>query len=92
MPHGSLRFLVILALFLAPISASAADTTPDTSLAPLKFLVGEWKGADAEGKPHKIAFTLGSGGTTLTETLTPPDRAKPRAAASPLMQPNCCNR
>ena len=73
MPHGSLRFLVILALFLAPLSASATDTTPDTSLAPLKFLAGEWKGTDAEGKPHKVAFALSSGGTTLTETLTPPD-------------------
>lgn len=64
MPHGSLRLLVTLALLLAPLSASATDTAPDTSLAPLKFLAGEWKGADAEGKPHKIAFALSSGGTT----------------------------
>lgn len=72
MPHGIRRTLWSLFFFLAPLVAQAADI-PDTSLSPLKFLVGEWKGTDADGKVHKIAFTLSSGGTTLTETLTPPD-------------------
>ncbi|MCS6319348.1 MAG: hypothetical protein H8K05_16545 [Nitrospira sp.] len=73
MPHGSLRILVTLVLLFTSLSAQATDTAPDTSLTPLKFLVGEWKGADAEGKGHKISFVLSSGGTSLTETLTPPD-------------------
>lgn len=73
MPHGSLRILVTLVLLLTSLSAQATDTAPDTSLTPLKFLVGEWKGADAEGKGHKITFALSSGGTSLTETLTPSD-------------------
>lgn len=75
MPGGMSRSLVSLFVFLIPFipfSIHAAEI-PDTSLTPLKFLVGEWKGADADGKPHKIAFTLSSGGTTLTEILTPPD-------------------
>ena len=72
MPRGILRTLCGLVLLLVPLFTQAADI-PDTSLSPLKFLVGEWKGADAEGKAHKIAFALSSGGTSLTETLTPPD-------------------
>ena len=72
MPRGIRRFLCALAMLLVPSLTQAADI-PDTSLTPLKFLVGEWKGADAEGKPHKVAYALSSGGTSLTETLTPPD-------------------
>ena len=66
MPRGIRRFLCALTLLLAPSLTQAADI-PDTSLTPLKFLVGEWKGADAEGKPHKVAYALSSGGTSLTE-------------------------
>ncbi|MBS0170890.1 MAG: hypothetical protein JSR62_11095 [Nitrospira sp.] len=72
MPRGISRTLCSVILFLLPVSVQAADS-PHTSLAPLKFLVGEWKGTDAEGKPHKISFTLSSGETSLTETLIPPD-------------------
>lgn len=72
MPRGSLRTLCSLFLLLFPLVTHAADI-PDTSLTPLKFLVGEWKGSDADGKAHKIAYTLSSGGTTLTEILTPSD-------------------
>ncbi len=72
MPRGICRTLCTLFFLLTPLVTQAADI-PDTSLTPLKFLVGEWKGADADGKAHKIAFTLSSGGTTMTEILTPPD-------------------
>ncbi|MGC3975978.1 MAG: hypothetical protein QM771_16575 [Nitrospira sp.] len=72
MPSGIHRTLYTLFFLLLVATTQAADL-PDTSLTPLKFLVGEWKGADADGKAHKIAFTLSSGGTTLTEILTPPD-------------------
>ena len=72
MSRGIVRSICGLVLLLVPHFTQAADI-PDTSLSPLKFLVGEWKGTDAEGKAHKITFTLSSGGTTLTEILTPPD-------------------
>ena len=72
MPRGVLRSLCGLVLLFLPLSSQAADI-PDTSLTPLKFLVGEWKGVDAEGKVHKSVYALSSGGTSLTETLTPPD-------------------
>ena len=73
MPSGIHRTLYTLFfLLLAPLTTQAADL-PNTSLTPLRFLVGEWKGTDADGKAHKSAFTLSSGGTTLTEVLTPPD-------------------
>lgn len=72
MPRGIHRTLCGLIVFLLPISTQAADL-PDTSLSSLKGLVGEWKGTDTDGKPHKVAYTLSSGGTSLTETLTPPD-------------------
>ncbi|MCS6295704.1 MAG: hypothetical protein H8K09_05690 [Nitrospira sp.] len=72
MPRGILRTLCSLFLLFFPLVTQAADI-PDTSLTPLKFLVGEWKGSDADGKAHKSTFTLSSGGTTLTEILTPPD-------------------
>ncbi len=73
MPRGIHRTLYgLFFLLLIPLVTQAADM-PDTSLTPLKFLAGEWKGADADGKAHKIAFALSSGGTTLTEILTPPD-------------------
>ncbi|MFO0765786.1 MAG: hypothetical protein U0231_03135 [Nitrospiraceae bacterium] len=42
-------------------------------LTPLKPLVGEWKGADADGKSYRVVYQLTSGGTSLTETLTTPD-------------------
>ena len=71
MPRGILRSLCGLVLLFLPLSSQAADI-PDTSLTPLKFLVGEWKGVDAEGKVHKSVYALSSGGTVLTETLTPP--------------------
>lgn len=72
MPRGIHRTLCSLFFCVLPLAAHAAEL-PDTTLTPLKFLVGEWKGADADGKAHKIAFALSSGGTTLTEILTPPD-------------------
>ena len=72
MPRGMSRTLYVLLLLCLSISSHAADA-PDTSLAPLKFLVGEWKGTDADGKAYKTTYALSSGGTNLTETLTPPD-------------------
>ena len=72
MPRGISRTLYVLLLLCLSISSHAADA-PDTSLAPLKFLVGEWKGTDTDGKPYKTTYALSSGGTNLTETLTPPD-------------------
>ena len=72
MQHGIFRLLSVLVFLLSSISSQAADT-PDTSLSPLKFLVGDWKGTDAEGKVYKITYAVSSGGSTLTETLTPPD-------------------
>lgn len=72
MPRRIFRLLSVLVLLLSSISSQAADP-PDTSLSPLKFLVGDWKGTDAEGKAHTITYAVSSGGTTLTETLTPPD-------------------
>ena len=72
MPRGISRTLCVLFLLFSVIPAQAADT-PDTSLAPLKFLVGEWKGTDPDGKAYKTTYALSSGCTNLTETLTPPD-------------------
>lgn len=72
MPRGIGHTLCGFILLLLPISAQAADI-PDSSLSCLKVLVGEWKGIDTDGKPHKVAYALSSGGTSLTETLTPPD-------------------
>ncbi|MCC2640507.1 MAG: uncharacterized protein K0S45_920 [Nitrospira sp.] len=72
MRRGSLRILSVLVLLFSSISSQAADI-PDTSLSPLKFLVGDWKGTDAEGKAYTLTYAVSSGGTTLTEILTPPD-------------------
>ena len=72
MPRGISSTLCLCFLLLSSMSSHAAET-PDASLAPLKFLVGEWKGTDAEGKAYKTTYELSSGGTSLTETFTPPD-------------------
>jgi hypothetical protein len=72
MQRGIFRLLSVLVLLLSSISSQAADI-PDTSLSPLKFLVGDWKGTDTEGKAYTITYAVSSGGTTLTETLTPHD-------------------
>lgn len=72
MPRGFLCTLWALTLLLSSIPSRAADT-PDPSLTPLKSLVGEWKGTDGDGKAYKITYAFSSGGTSLTETLTPPD-------------------
>ena len=72
MPRGISRALCMCFLLLSSISSHAADT-PHTSLAPLKFLVGDWKGTDAEGKAYTTTYALSSGGTSLAETFTPPD-------------------
>ena len=45
MPRGIHRTLCSLVFLLTPLVTQAADI-PDTSLTPLKFLVGEWKGAE----------------------------------------------
>ena len=58
-------------LLLLPISAQAADI-PDSSPRP-QGSRGRVEGTDTDGKPHKVAYALSSGGTSLTETLTPPD-------------------
>lgn len=50
----------------------AADA-PVASLEPLHFLSGEWRGTDGEGKSYRAVYQLTSGGTSLTETLTPAD-------------------
>jgi hypothetical protein len=63
---------LILWCVLAASFSVAADI-PDAALTPLKQLVGEWKGVDSDGKPHKVLYQWASGGTSLTETLTPPD-------------------
>jgi hypothetical protein len=72
MPRGLLAVFYTSCLLFSSIPSQAADA-PDTSLAPLKFLVGEWKGSDGDGKPYRSSYTLSSGGTTLAETLTTPD-------------------
>ena len=72
MPRGLISVFYVL-MFLLSWSPSEGADAPDTSLAPLKFLVGEWKGTDADGKTYKSTYALSSGGTTLAETLTPPD-------------------
>ena len=72
MPRRISRCLCVLFLLFSSLATHAADA-PDTSLAPLKFLVGEWKGTDADGRAYKTTYALSSGGTSLTETLTPPD-------------------
>ncbi len=72
MSPGLLSGLLLLFLSVFPNFTYAADT-PDAALTPLKFLIGEWKGTDTEGKAYKAVYQLTSGGTSLTETLTPPD-------------------
>ena len=72
MPRGMFAVLYTFLLLLSSMPSRAADTA-DTSLVPLKFLMGEWKGTDADGKPYKTSYALSSGGTTLAETLTTPD-------------------
>jgi len=62
----------VLAVLLLSLPSHAADI-PDTVLAPLKSLVGEWKGTDSEGKVYRVTYAYSSGGTSLTETFVPPD-------------------
>lgn len=50
----------------------AADV-PVAGLEPLSVLSGEWTGTDGEGKTYRALYRLTSGGTSLTETLTPAD-------------------
>ena len=50
-----------------------ADDAPVASLEPLYVLSGEWRGTDGEGKSYRAVYQLTSGGTSLTETLTPSD-------------------
>ena len=68
MPRGIGHTLCGFILLLLPISAQAADI-PDSSLSSLKVLVGEWKGIDTDSKPHKVAYALSSGGTSLIDVL-----------------------
>jgi hypothetical protein len=70
--RSRVSYAFVLPCVLAASFATAADI-PDAALTPLKQLVGEWKGADADGRAYKVVYHLTSGGTSLTETLTPPD-------------------
>ena len=63
MPRRISRCLCVLFLLFSSLATHAADA-PDTSLAPLKFLVGEWKGTDADGRAYKTTYALSSGGTS----------------------------
>lgn len=52
MPRGIHRTLCSLVFLLTPLVTQAADI-PDTSLTPLKFLVGEWKGRIRMARPTR---------------------------------------
>ena len=66
---------VLLALsacvFLLGAPALAAAPQPDPGFAPLKFLVGKWRGTDPDGQQITAFYRFTSGGTSLTETLSP---------------------
>jgi len=66
---------VLLALsacvFLLSAQPLSAAPQPDPGFAPLKFLVGKWRGTDPEGQPITAFYRFTSGATSLTETLSP---------------------
>lgn len=58
-------------VFLLSVQPLSAAPPPDPGFAPLKFLVGKWRGTDPEGQPITAFYRFTSGGTSLTETLSP---------------------
>ena len=72
MPRRVMVGLVLLSTLFASQRAFTADV-PESGIEPLQFLIGEWKGTDADGKVFRTVYQLTSGGTSLTETLTPSD-------------------
>lgn len=66
---------VLLALFacmfLVMAQPLSAAPQPDPGFAPLKFLVGKWRGTDPDGQHITAFYRFTSGATSLTETLSP---------------------
>lgn len=58
-------------VFLLGAQALAAAPQPDPGFAPLKFLVGKWRGTDPDGQHITAFYRFTSGATSLTETLSP---------------------
>ena len=57
--------------FMQPASAGNPQATIPAEFAPLKILVGEWKWTNSDGKAVRASYRFTSGGSSLTETLTP---------------------
>ena len=68
MTHVALLLLLIVGMNF-PAQPALAGPAPDPGLAPLKFLVGKWRGTAQDGKVFRASYRFTSGGTSLTETL-----------------------
>ena len=65
--------LITLLILSLSTTVHAAPSTPamGAGFEPLAFLVGEWTGTDPEGLPIRASYAFTSGGTSLSEMLTP---------------------
>ena len=63
--------------FLAVVASIVSTVQAQSKAAPafdkLKALVGEWQGKASDGQERKVSYRLASGGSTIIETLTPPN-------------------
>lgn len=62
-------------LFVAALFAVSAEAQSKAAPAfdKLKALAGEWYGKAADGGERKVSYRIASGGSTIIETLTPPN-------------------
>lgn len=62
--------LIVVVLFTA---TAQAQSKAAPAFDKLKTLAGEWQGKASDGGERKVSYRIASGGSTIIETLTPPN-------------------
>lgn len=62
--------LIVVVLFTA---TAQAQSKAAPAFDKLKALAGEWQGKASDGSERKVSYRIASGGSTVIETLTPPN-------------------
>lgn len=66
-------FPILLSVIVLLAASAQAQSKAAPAFDKLKALVGDWQGKASDGTERKASYRLASGGSTIIETLTPPN-------------------
>ena len=67
------KFLILLVAFVGLGVSAQAQSQAAPAFDKMKALVGEWERKASDGSGGKVSFRLASGGSTIIETMMPPN-------------------